>query len=162
MTGKPPPVTIPPRVQQKSYRGLLGEKAWQRLHPDIRKRFDYAAGHKAICYEGVMKTVGMSTAGALLAQCCRLIGAPLALHRGHDIPIQVNVYPNAKLNGTTWDRLYKFTDKPWNRVRSTKCIQPESGLVEVVGFGFGMYLKISEKTVPLFSKAPVFSASCLG
>ncbi len=142
MTGKPPLVTIP---KPNSYRGILGEAAWQRLHPDIRKRFDHNQAQRSVCYEGTMEIVDMSGPGALLAQACRLIGTPLALHRGNNIPTVVDVYPNLKLNGMTWDRLYAFNDKPANRVRSTKCIQADAGLVEVVGYGFGMYLRISEK-----------------
>ncbi len=146
MTGKPPLITTLTTLQKRnSYRGLLGEAAWQRLHPDICKRFDHNRAHQSVCYEGTMETVDMSGPGALLAQLCRLIGTPLALHRGRNIPTTVDVYPNAKLDGMTWDRLYDYTDKPPNRIRSTKCIQADCGLIEVVGCGFGMYLNISER-----------------
>ncbi len=141
MTGTLPLVTLP---KQQGYRALLGERAWRRLHPDIRKRFAHDQAQSSVRYVGIMEEVGMSTAGFFLAHACRLIGTPLALYRGKNVATQVDVSPNTALNGMTWDRLYQFANKSPNRVTSTKCIQADTGLVEVVGCGFGMYLRITE------------------
>jgi len=130
------------------YQKLLGNKAWLRLHPDIQQRFGSKV-HQAVTYQGVMKVVYSSFLGKAFAQVCRLIGTPLAIHSGVDVPIMVKVYPNETLEGMTWDRFYAFPNKPVNRVTSTKVIQNKQGenkasLVELVGCGFGMKLDVNE------------------
>lgn len=142
MTGNPPKINI---ASKSNYQALLGEQAWNRLHPAIQKRFSEAACHRPVTYVGIMEEVFLSLAGKLLAQLCRLIGTPLALYAGKNIPTRVCVYPNNKLHGVTWDRYYYFPYKPTNRVTSTKCIRDDLGLVEVVGCGFGMQLALREQ-----------------
>ncbi len=70
--------------------------------------------------------------------------------------IDVEVYRNEKLGGMTWDRFYRYANNPLNRVTSTKCILPEKGLIEVVGFGFGMHLKIFEENTALVFESTGF------
>lgn len=128
----------------QSYPSLLGKQNWSRLHPDIQKRFGEEV-HQPVTYQGMMSEIYASSFGKLLAQLCRLIGTPLATHSGIDVPTMVKVYPNSKLKGMTWDRFYAFENKPVTRVKSAKCIQEKVGLVEMVGFGFGMELDVSVK-----------------
>lgn len=139
----------PPRVGDiyvtPSYRFLLGERSWKKLHPDIRERFSENNVHREVTYRGVMEEVYASKFGKILANIFRVIGSPLAIHSGTNIPTTVRVYSNEKLGGMTWDRFYFFPDDKVDRVKSTKCIRQSSGLIEVVGFGFGMFLKLSEK-----------------
>lgn len=153
MTRNPPTVDPGPTV---SYRTLLGEASWRRLHPTVQKRFAADCCNQSVTYTGTMKVVFLSTAGKLLAQACRLIGTPLALYGGRDVPTTVYVYHDSKLQGMTWDRLYHFPDKPVNRVKSTKCLNLESGLVELVGFGFGMQLKLYERDSALYFESTRF------
>ena len=129
----------------QSYRALLGDKQWNNLHPSIRQRFDATKLHQKICYRGVMSEVYLSFFGKLFAQGCRLIGTPLALYEGRDIPVDVHVYPDEKYGGVTWDRFYYYAYNKYNRVRSTKIVDRESGLIEIVGAGFGMQLELSEE-----------------
>jgi len=126
-----------------SYSALVGEKGWKKLHPEIRERFSNKL-HQKVTYKGVMSEVYLSFAGKILALLCRLIGSPLAYYSGKNVPIKVNVYPNEALDGMTWDRFYQFSNQKENRIKSTKCIQ-KHGLVEMVGFGFGMELDVYEK-----------------
>ena len=56
----------------------------------------------------------------------------------------------------TWDRFYAFKNKAVNRVKSTKCIRKNKGLVELVGFGFGMELKVSEKNGGIYFESQRF------
>lgn len=153
MTGNPPKINI---VSKSNYRSLLGEQAWNRLHTAIQKRFTEAACHKPVTYVGIMEEVSLSFAGKLLAQLCRLIGTPLALHAGKHIPTRVCVYPNKELQGVTWDRYYYFPYKRTNRVKSTKCIRSDLGLVEVVGCGFGMQLTLREQEGALLFESSRF------
>ncbi len=78
------------------------------------------------------------------------------------MPITVKVYPDPILHGMTWDRFYRFSNSKTNRVKSTKCIQEQSGLVELVGFGFGMYLKVSEKDGAICFESQRFFLQCVG
>jgi len=142
MSKNPPVIEWPVEID---YRKLIGERDWNRLHPDIQKRFSLANAHRSVTYRGIMSEVYLSFAGKMLAQLCRLIGTPLALYSDSNVPMEVRVYPNAKLCGMTWDRFYHYAGKRLNRVRSTKCILPQIGMVEVVGFGFGMHLSVYEQ-----------------
>lgn len=135
------------------YRFLLGEDAWARLHPDIQKRFSAAYAHRSVVYRGVMQQIFLSGGGKLLAQACRLIGTPLALYAGTNVPIEVGVYPDFILKGMTWDRYYFYQNKKVNRVKSTKCIQQDNQLIEVVGSGFGMYLKAYERDAAIYFRS---------
>lgn len=149
----------PPRLNDDLYSGypsLLGAAAWRRLHPDIRRRFGGRDAQRAVSYRGTMHEVWMSPAGILLAWLCRSIGTPLALYRGVDVPVTVQVYPDRRRGGMTWDRCYYFAGKKVNRVRSTKCIQPQAGLVELVGFGFGMYLNVTESAAAIHFRSTRF------
>lgn len=153
MTHNPPAVAVPPLT---GYRSLLGEAAWQRLHPAIQQRFCSNACRRAVTYRGVMQEVWLSASGKLLAHCCRIIGTPLALYSGSHIPTDVDVYYNPKLRGMTWDRYYRYPDRPVNRVKSTKCISHRDGLIEVVGCGFGMQLRLFEQRGALYFESTRF------
>jgi len=139
-----------------SYRSLLGERSWEKLHPDIRERFSENSVHREVTYRGVMEEVYASKFGKILANIFRIIGSPLAIHSGANIPTTVRVYRNEKLGGMTWDRFYFFPDDKVDRVKSTKCIRQSVGLIELVGFGFGMYLKLSEKNGALHFESKGF------
>ncbi len=147
------PLLVTPEIH--SYRRLLGEQAWSKLHPAIRQRFENIPSSK-VTYHGTMDEVYLSWAGLIFAHLCRLIGTPLALYNGKNIPVKVNVYQNSNPEGMTWDRYYSFPKKPVNRVKSTKCITPQGGLVEVVGCGFGMQLKTYENADALVFESVQF------
>ena len=140
--------TFKDKKETKDYSALLGKDSWSRLHPDIQKRFGENV-HESVTYHGEMKEIYASFAGKVLAQVCRLIGTPLAIDTGTNIPIMVKVYPNHKLAGMTWNRFYAFPNKAVNRVKSTKCIRANDGLVEMVGCGFGMSLEVYEENSAL-------------
>ncbi|PHS16367.1 MAG: hypothetical protein COA86_12065 [Kangiella sp.] len=136
----------PPKNQTEivGYHNLMSQENWSKLHPSIQKRFSSQL-YESVTYKGEMTEIYLSFAGKLLAQCCRLIGNPLALWSGTNVPIEVKVYPNNNLNGMTWDRFYKYPNHSVNRVKSVKCKQANNQLVEMVGFGFGMELDVTEK-----------------
>ncbi|TQV72121.1 DUF4166 domain-containing protein [Aliikangiella marina] len=148
-----PPRKIP--NTKISYRALLGESQWHKLHPLVQKRFGDDQ-NKAVVYQGVMSEIYLSTMGKLFAQVCRLIGQPLALYEGMNVPMKVHVYENSILGGMTWDRFYQYQNKPVNRVKSTKVIQANGVLVEVVGCGFGMKLNPSESAGAIVFESDYF------
>jgi hypothetical protein len=128
------------------YRELLGEAAWGRLAPAVRLRFALkpAAG-QAFRYEGVMEEVRCSRAGWLLAQLCRVIGTPLAPHRGRHVPTIVEVLPERRGGGLLWRRVYRFAGRAPVTVTSIKRPDGAGGLMEAVGGGFAMALEVFER-----------------
>jgi len=137
------------------YQNLLSNGEWSNLHPAIQRRFSTQL-HDSVTYQGEMKEIYLSFAGIILAHCCRLIGTPLALYSEINVPMVVKVYPNKKLAGMTWDRFYQYKNAPLNRVRSTKCVLEKNGLVEMVGFGFGMQLDVIEKNGAIIFESKKF------
>ncbi len=134
------------KVPDPTFRRLLGEPAWRRLAPSIRERFRWkpAAGAE-IRYVGAMTEVRCSTAGWLLAQFCRLLGTPLAPHRGRDIPVTVALRLAGDGEGVRWERAYAFPQRAPVRCISIKKVGVGEGLMECVAGGIGMWLKLSER-----------------
>ena len=124
----------------------MGIAGWRRLTPSIRARFLKTCDHASrLLYKGVMTRVEASPVGWLLAQPCRLAGTPLAPHRGADVPVEVAVYPDRQGRGVVWARRYFFPDKAPVIVRSAKVLDARDRLLECVGGGFGMFLKVYEE-----------------
>lgn len=71
-------------------RFLLGNAAWLRLRPAIRKRFgcDAQLGNTHL-YRGKMHRVDATCLGLLMAYVARFIGSPMAWSRGQDVPCDV-------------------------------------------------------------------------
>lgn len=133
-------------TRDDSYRSILGEQAWRRLAPEIRARFSAKPRHgKSIRYEGSMHTVELSWMGWLFAQACRLIGTPLALHRGRNVPMMIDLVRDDRLKGVAWHRTYKFPGRTVFTVRSTKCQGSNGEFIEHIGCGFLMRLKLTEE-----------------
>src|SRR5260370_23210412 len=134
----------PRRIADASFRELLGELAWRRLAPAVRERFAWKpAPGAAIRYVGMMNVVRASAAGWLMAQACRLLGTPLAPYRGSDVPVAVTLRLDGDGHGIVWERLYRFAGRAPVRCASVKKATDE-GLIECVGAGIGMWLKLSE------------------
>ena len=129
-----------------SFRRLLGETQWWSLVPAVRERFSSkpAVGTE-LRYIGAMETVRSSRAGWLLAQLFRLIGTPLAPHRGRDVPVTVTLRLAPDGKGVVWHRLYSFPGRTPVACQSIKEASPQQGLVERVGAGIGMWLRLSAR-----------------
>lgn len=119
---------------------LLGAN-WYRLHPAVRARFAREP-EKPVLYKGVMEVVHCSSAGWLFAQLTRLIGNPLAAHRGCNIAMQV-LLTQRDGGGVWWQRTYGFA-RPFT-VISAKRENAKGQLCEYVGMGFGMRLGVFAK-----------------
>lgn len=124
-----------------SYQKLLGETEWNKLKPEIQKRFSVkpAAGKK-IVYIGTMQ-VQYSFFGWLFAKFCRLIGRPLATQAGEEVPVIVSLTQNEMHKGTEWKREYFFTDYA-ETIVSVKALDEKGQLEEHTGYGFSMCLDV--------------------
>ena len=128
------------------FASLVGTEGWQRLAPDIRRRFGTApAAGQAIRYDGVMSRVECSAAGWLLAQLCRVIGTPFAPQRGTDVPVAITLRKEPADGAIIWEREYRYPGQASIRVRSTKRGTAEGNLLECVGAGFAMCLDVGEE-----------------
>ncbi len=127
------------------FRALLGRKAWWALPPAVRARFDGTHGKFAEkIYAGVMAEVRASRLGLLLAKLCVLFGTPIVPLTGHKVPMFVRLFHVKKCAGIAWERLYRFPNRPTISVRSTKMLNAEGQLIEALGFGLCMPLKLVE------------------
>ena len=135
-----------PRLPDPSFRRLLGEPQWRSLVPAVRARFAWkpAAG-AGLRYVGAMEVVRSSRAGWLLAQLFRLIGTPLAPHRGTQVPVTVTLRLAEDGKGVVWHRLYRFPGRTPVACVSVKEASERHGLVERVGAGIGMWLRLSAR-----------------
>jgi len=128
-----------------SFERLLGELAWRRLAPAVRERFRWKPAPGAeIRYVGEMAMVRSSHLGWVMAQLCRLIGTPLAPHRGTHVPVTVSLSLDSDGAGVVWRRLYRFPGRRAVVCVSVKKATDAEGLIECVGSGVGMWLRLSE------------------
>lgn len=124
------------------FRALLGAEGWAMLPPAVRARFAKRLGNEAVTYAGTVVECRMSRAGWLLAQTCRLIGAPLPLGRDPGAPAAVTVTADAATGGQHWTRVYGRARGFPQVIRSTKRFAGVTGLEEYLGFGFGIALTV--------------------
>jgi hypothetical protein len=144
-----------------SFRALLGELAWRRLRPAVRRRFAWKPASGAeIRYRGVMSLVRRSAAGALMAQLCRLIGTPLAPYGGENVPVAVVLRADRRTGGIVWERFYRFAGRPVVRCASIKRVSGREGLLECVGGGVGMWLALSERQGELHFRSTGYFWEC--
>ena len=146
-----------------TYKDLLGDLAWRRLHPEIRARFSQKpAPGAATHYVGIMHIVELSFMGWLFAQFCRLIGTPLAPHRGSNVPMDIHLERDPELGGVSWTRVYRFAGRKALDVRSTKTRSGARELTEHIGRGFSMRLCLSERGGDLYFVSRAYEVEALG
>jgi hypothetical protein len=125
------------------FRRLVGTEAWQALPALVRARFaKRLQSTQAALYEGRVVETRMSRCGWLLAQACRLFGAPLPLHRDGDVPALVCVTEEEASGGQCWTRIYGCHSGFPQVIRSAKMFTGPTGLEEHLGRGIGMALQV--------------------
>lgn len=129
---------VAPAPAGPDFRRLLGPHAWGRLPAAVQHRFGPHARGASTIYTGRM-VVRASLFGRLVAQLCRLIGTPLAPWTGPDVPTSVDVHLDHR-GGLVWARTYGFAGRAPVLVSSTKLMDRDGGLLEVVRGGLGMAL----------------------
>ncbi|MGB9152630.1 MAG: DUF4166 domain-containing protein [Alphaproteobacteria bacterium] len=119
---------------------------WHRLHPNIQARFarDPKPGEEVV-YEGVMQTIRRTRMGWLFAYLTRVIGNPLTPHAGDNIPMEVRLFKREGQTGVFWQRTYHYPERKPYVVTSVKRESKKGEMMECVGGGFGMLLKLYEQ-----------------
>lgn len=152
--------SVPPPLD---FARLVGADGWHRLPEAIRRRFAHAPAIGAMqTYAGTMEVVECSRAGFALAQLCRLIGTPFAPFPGTGVPVTIRLSADGTGRGIVWDRIYRYAGRPPVLVRSTKQAASDGGLLEVVGGGFGMAVRVYELDAALHFESQRYFWRCAG
>lgn len=145
------PATGMPAVSQDAgdalydyrFRRLVPAKDWDALPEAVRRRFSKRlSGQRVVAYSGEIVWTRLSRAGWLLAQLCRLIGAPLPLNASGPAPAAVAVSEDKASGGQVWTRIYGRNDRYPQVIHSAKRFAGATGLAEHIGGGFGMALTV--------------------
>jgi hypothetical protein len=126
------------------FRRLVGEEGWAQLPEAVRRRFSHriAAG-RTIVYAGEVIECRMSRCGRLLAQLCRVVGAPLPLSRDAYVPATVSVTEDEAGGGQVWTRVYGRRRGFPQAIHSAKRFAGPTGLEEYIGRGVGIALRVA-------------------
>ncbi|ALH82014.1 DUF4166 domain-containing protein [Sphingopyxis macrogoltabida] len=144
----PAAVAVPAPVGEAAphhdrFRRLVAADAWDALPADVRRRFSKRlAGRATATYSGEIVWTRLSGAGWLLAQLCRLIGAPLPTAASGPAPAAVVVSEDRASGGQIWTRLYGRRRGNPQVIHSAKRFAGPTGLEEHIGGGFGMALTV--------------------
>lgn len=125
------------------FRNLLGAPAWDALPPAVRARFGKRLGAgQSASYTGQVLECRMSLPGWLLAQACRVIGAPLPLGRDGGVAAAVTVTEDGASGGQVWTRIYARRRGFPQVIHSAKRFAGPTRLEEYLGGGFGIALTV--------------------
>jgi hypothetical protein len=126
------------------FSALLGAARWRRLPLAIRQRFSKQLDAGAsVTYAGQIVESRRTRFGNLLAQLCRLIGAPLPLYDDVAVPAVVTIIGDGATGGQFWTRMYGRTHGFPQIIHSSKRFAGPTGLEEYLGCGFGIALTAS-------------------
>jgi hypothetical protein len=125
------------------FRALLGRSAWDALPVAVRARFARRLlPGRSVSYAGQVTTCTMRPAGWLLAQACRLLGAPLPLGRDTGVAAVVTVTEDGATGGQVWTRIYARARGFPQVIHSAKRFAGPTGLEEYLGAGFSIALAV--------------------
>lgn len=126
------------------FRQLLGAREWGSLPEAVRRRFGKRLGvGQSANYAGKVLSCRMTISGWVLAQACRLIGAPLPLERESGVAAIVSVTEDGMSGGQVWTRVYARRRGFPQVIHSAKRFAGPTGLEEYLGGGFGIALRVS-------------------
>lgn len=129
-------------------------RAWRDLHPNIRERFDREPEDgERVVYEGAMQEIRRSFMGRLFAECTRVVGNPLTPYAGRDVPMRVELFKKPGRNGVFWRRTYFYASRKPYTVTSVKRESRAGEMLECVGGGFGMKLRVYAENGALHFKS---------
>jgi len=137
----PPPASV---LLDMRFSALLGPDAWAGLPPPVRARFaKRLLPGRSVTYAGTVAACTMHPLGWVLAQVCRLIGAPLPLGREAGVAAVVTVTEDGASGGQVWTRMYARPRGFPQVIHSAKRFAGPTGLEEYLGAGFGIALTVS-------------------
>ena len=131
------------RLHDLRFRALVGAEAWDLLPVEVQRRFSKRlSGAQVALYRGLVVEMRVSRLGWLLAQLCRLVGAPLPLNRKSGGGALVVVSEDRNGGGQNWTRIYARPSGFPQVIHSAKRFCGPTGLEEYLGGGLGMALRM--------------------
>lgn len=125
------------------FRRLIPPGDWAALPQTVQRRFSKRlTGLRLAIYRGEIVTSQSNAIGWLMAQICRLIGAPLPLSRDTGVAAVVTVGEDGG-GGQCWTRQYARRRGFPQVIHSAKRFAGPTGLEEHVGMGIGMTLRVT-------------------
>ena len=123
----------------------LGD-GWERLAPVVRRHYDLAVGGVTnASIRGVMDEVHHNLPATPFLWIGRLLGA-LVVYRGRDVPVTVcNWVEGGSPAVMRWHRTFHFRGRTPYTFRSTMEHVAGKEIVELVRFGFGIRMAMSER-----------------
>ena len=125
------------------FRRLIAPDDWAMLPEAVQRRFSKRlTGLRLAIYRGEIVTSERNAAGWVVAQACRLIGAPLPLSADTGVAAVVTVGEDGG-GGQCWTRQYARRHGFPQVIHSAKRFAGPTGLEEHVGMGIGMTLTVT-------------------
>ena len=141
---RPRPAAESGRLIDPRYARLVGGPAWRGLPAAVRRRFAKLLGPGDVAiYRGRIRHTRLNMAGRVLAQLCRVAGAPLPLDADNaGTAAVVTVTEDARGAGQCWLRQYSRPHGFPQTVRSVKRFSGPTGCEEWVCAWLGMSLRV--------------------
>ena len=111
---------------------------------------------------GEVIETGHSRMGWVLAQICRLVGAPLPLYRDSKVPAVVVVSEDRASGGQCWTRIYGRERGFPQVIHSAKRFAGPTGLEEYLGRKLGMALRVEADARGLVFRSDHYFVSLFG
>ena len=133
----------PVRSEGELFKKILGAE-WQRLHPDIQRRFDKnPLPGKPLYYTGVLTELRCSRIGRLLGLITMpLIKGALIPFNDADFPVDIQVYSKAGSPAIFKQRIYRLNGRRPIQFTSWMEEGRAGDVLEFVGAGLGMKLRL--------------------
>lgn len=140
-SASPAPVVSP--SEGELFRKILGAE-WLKLHPDIQARFaKNPAPGQPLFYRGTLSELSCSRFGKLLGLLTLpLIRGALIPYNDTNFPVDIQVYAKAGLPHIYKQRLYRLHHRKPIQFTSYMSESSRGEVLEYVGRGFGMKLKL--------------------
>lgn len=125
---------------------------WEKVDKRIQIRFDADPNPgKPIYYKGTMKLLKRSWFGWILAKMTFFTDGAFCAWNGIDIPAEIEVYKEEGCDDICKVRRYYFPNKKKPYIFISRMhLNAKGDLLEFVGAGFGMIVKVKEKDGALF------------
>lgn len=128
------------------FRKILGAR-WQALHPDIQNRFEKNPfPGRPLRYTGILSELTCSFWGRLLGHLTRpMIQGALIPYSDYDFPVDIQVYSKPDCPHIYKERTYRLSRRKPIMFTSYMKESEKGEVLEYVGMGLGMKLRVFEK-----------------
>jgi hypothetical protein len=137
------PPAAPAVGEGELFRKILGSE-WNKLHPDIQNRFaKNPAPGKPLLYYGALSELRASPVGKLIGTLSKpFIQGALIPYDDHDFPVDIQVYGKTGSSHIYKQRIYMLNGRQPIRFTSYMAESEKGEVLEYVGLGLGMKLKL--------------------